>query len=88
MTEGGHTLPYAINNLRVEGVEAKVGVPVLWWRSVGHTHNAYATEVFLDEVARTLKRDPVQFRLDRLKEHPRHAAVLKLAAKKANWVRN
>ena len=85
MTEGGHTLPYAIKNLKVEGIEAKVGVPVLWWRSVGHTHNAYATEVFLDEVARTLKKDPVQFRLDRLKDHPRHAAVLKLAAKKAGW---
>ena len=85
MTEGGHTLPYAIKNMKVEGIEAKVGVPVLWWRSVGHTHNAYATEVFLDEVARTLKKDPVQFRLDRLKDHPRHAGVLKLVAKKAGW---
>ncbi len=85
ITEGGHTLPYAINNLRVDGIETKVAVPVLWWRSVGHSHNAYATEVFLDEVARKLNKDPVAFRLERLKAHPRHAAVLKLAAKKAGW---
>lgn len=87
ITEGGHTLPYAIDNLKVSGIEAKVGVPVLWWRSVGHSHNAYATEVFLDEVARKLNKDPVQFRLERLKAHPRHASVLKLAAEKAGWGR-
>jgi len=85
LTEGGHNLPYSIKNMKVEGIEAQVGVPVLWWRSVGHTHNAYATEVFLDEVARMQGKNPVQFRLDRLKEHPRHAGVLKLAADKAGW---
>ncbi|TQV75011.1 xanthine dehydrogenase family protein molybdopterin-binding subunit [Aliikangiella marina] len=85
LVEGGHNLPYAMDNIKVDGHEASVGVPVLWWRSVGHTHNAYSTEVFLDEVARTMGKDPVQFRLERLKEHPRHAGVLKLAAEKAGW---
>lgn len=85
ITEGGHNLPYAIANLKVEAHEAQVGVPVLWWRSVGHTHNAYATEVFFDELARNLQRDPVALRLELLKDHPRLSGVLKLAADKANW---
>ncbi|WP_196138799.1 xanthine dehydrogenase family protein molybdopterin-binding subunit [Aliikangiella sp. G2MR2-5] len=85
ITEGGHTLPYHIENLKVDAHEAKVGIPILWWRSVGHTHNAFATEVFFDEVARSLEQDPVEFRLKLLKDHPRHAGVLKLAAEKAGW---
>ena len=41
----------------------QVGVPVLWWRSVGHTHTAYATEVIIDELAAAAGKDPVEFRL-------------------------
>ena len=85
ITEGGSKLPYAIPNMRMEAHEARAGVPVLWWRSVGHSHNAYATEVFIDELAIALNRDPLQLRSELLKEHPRHLAVLKLAADKAGW---
>lgn len=60
-------------------------MPVLWWRAVGSTHNAYAVECFLDEVAAAAGRDPVDFRLELLRDHPRHAAVLRLAAEKAGW---
>jgi isoquinoline 1-oxidoreductase beta subunit len=62
-----------------------MGVPVLWWRSVGSTHTAYAVEAFLDEVAEAAGKDPVEFRLALLKDHPRHVGVLKLAAEKAGW---
>ena len=58
-------------------------MPVLWWRAVGSTHTAYTVETFLDELAEAAGRDPVEFRMEMLKEHPRHAAVLKLAAEKA-----
>jgi isoquinoline 1-oxidoreductase beta subunit len=79
-------LPYAIANLTVDlHTPADIGVPVLWWRSVGSTHTAYSTEVFLDQVALAMGKDPVALRLDLLGAHPRHAAVLKLAAEKANW---
>ena len=61
------------------------GVPVLWWRSVGSTHTAYAVETFLDEVAEAAGKDPVEFRLGMLGKHPRHAAVLRLAAEKSGW---
>ncbi len=83
--EGSSTLPYAIPNLSVGLTSPKVGVPVLWWRAVGSTHTAYATEVFLDEIIDAVGADPVAYRLALLKDHPRHAAVLKLAADKAGW---
>ena len=84
--EGAANLPYHVPNMKVGlTTTADVKVPVLWWRSVGSTQNGYATEVFIDEVAEAAGKDPVQFRLDLLTDHPRHAAVLKLAAEKAGW---
>jgi isoquinoline 1-oxidoreductase beta subunit len=83
--EGVADTPYEIPNFRTEVHNAKEGVPVLWWRSVGHTHTAQAMEVFVDELARAAGQDPVQYRLDLLKKAPRDAAVLRLAAEKAGW---
>jgi isoquinoline 1-oxidoreductase subunit beta len=60
-------------------------VPVLWWRSVGNTHTAFAMESMIDELAHAARRDPLQFRLALLKDHPRHARALRLAAEKAGW---
>ncbi|MDL1863541.1 xanthine dehydrogenase family protein molybdopterin-binding subunit [Betaproteobacteria bacterium PRO7] len=83
--EGASTLPYEIPNLRVELHSPKMGVPVLWWRSVGSTHTAYSTECFLDDIARATGKDPVDLRRGLLGKHPRHKAVLELAAQKAGW---
>ena len=83
--EGATTLPYAIANLRVDLHTEKVGVPVLWWRSVGSTHTAHATEHMIDIVARETGKDPVAMRIALLKDKPRHAGALKLAAEKAGW---
>lgn len=83
--EGASNLPYAIANLAVELHSPAIGVPVQWWRSVGSTHTAYATECFLDEVAREAKRDPFELRRSLLGQHPRHKAVLELAAQKSGW---
>ncbi len=83
--EGAANLPYAIPHLAVDLVTTAVGVPVLWWRSVGSTHTAYATEVMIDELAVAAGKDPVAFRLGLLHDHPRHAGVLRLAAEKAGW---
>jgi isoquinoline 1-oxidoreductase subunit beta len=85
MLEGAATLPYDIANVTVDTHSMKVGVPVLWWRSVGHTHNAFAVETFVDELATTAGQDPLAFRQALLAKHPRHLAVLNLAAEKAGW---
>ncbi|WBT36221.1 xanthine dehydrogenase family protein molybdopterin-binding subunit [Hyphomicrobium sp. DMF-1] len=83
--EGVADTPYAIPNMHVEVHNTKAGPPPLWWRSVGHTHTAYVMETMIDEIAALQKKDPVAFRLSLLEKHPRHAAVLKLAAEKAGW---
>ena len=85
MVEGAADLPYAIANLRVSAHATEVGVPVLWWRSVGHTHTGYATETFIDELLVASGKDPVQGRLALLKNEPRHAGVLKAVANLARW---
>ena len=82
--EGAGT-PYAIANQKIDVHHPEVGVPVLWWRSVGHTHTAFATEVFLDELVAAAGKDPVEVRRALLKDHPRHLGVLNLAAEKAGW---
>jgi isoquinoline 1-oxidoreductase beta subunit len=83
--EGVDDLPYEIPNLSVESHQAQVGVPVQWWRSVGHSHTGFATECFIDELAALGSKDPYEFRRALLMKHPRHLAVLDLAAQKAGW---
>jgi len=83
--EGVDDLPYEIPNLAVESHQAEVGVPVQWWRSVGHSHTGFATECFMDELAALGHKDPYQLRRALLTKHPRHLAVLDLAAQKAGW---
>jgi isoquinoline 1-oxidoreductase subunit beta len=83
--EGAANLPYAVPNILVDLVTTEVGVPVLWWRSVGSTHTAYSTEVFIDQLAEAAGADPVEFRRRLLQDHPRHLGVLNLAAEKADW---
>jgi isoquinoline 1-oxidoreductase beta subunit len=60
-------------------------VPVLWFRSVGHTHTAYAMETMLDELAHAAGQDPVAYRRTLLQGHPRHLAALNLVAEKGHW---
>ncbi|MDO9381371.1 MAG: xanthine dehydrogenase family protein molybdopterin-binding subunit [Hyphomicrobiaceae bacterium] len=85
MVEGAATLPYQIPNLEVSAHIVEVGVPTLWWRSVGSTHTAYSTETFLDELAALSGTDPLEIRRQLLAKHPRHLGVLNLAAEKAGW---
>lgn len=83
--EGASTLPYEIPNIKVDVHNPLVGVPVLWWRSVAHSHTAYSTETFLDELAHTSGKDPVALRLDLLSNNKRQQDVVRLAAKRAGW---
>lgn len=83
--EGAGNLPYQIPNMLVDLHTPKIGVPVLWWRSVGSTHTAFSTETFIDELAAAAGKDPVEFRRALLAKHPRHLGVLNLAAQKAGW---
>ncbi|HTS86917.1 MAG TPA: xanthine dehydrogenase family protein molybdopterin-binding subunit [Gemmatimonadales bacterium] len=83
--EGAATTRYAIPNLQVELHSPVLPVPVLWWRSVGNTHTAFAVESFIDELAAAGHKDPVELRRSLLAKSPRHLGVLNLAAQKAGW---
>lgn len=85
--EGASENTYGVPNFRCDLHSPKKTVPVLWWRSVGHSHTAYAVETMMDELARTAGKDPVAFRLGHLQQQPRMAGVLKLVAEKAKWGR-
>ncbi|MEW8087609.1 MAG: xanthine dehydrogenase family protein molybdopterin-binding subunit [Candidatus Thiodiazotropha endolucinida] len=83
--EGAANLPYALKHIHIDLHSPQLKVPVLWWRSVGSTHTAFAVECFLDELAAEAGKDPVAFRRALLAEHPRHLGVLNLAVEKAGW---
>jgi isoquinoline 1-oxidoreductase beta subunit len=83
--EGAFDQAYEFPIARVGHVTVDLPVPVGFWRSVGHSHQAFFQESFLDECAHAAKADPLQYRLAHLAQHPRHRAVLELAASKAGW---
>ena len=83
--EGLFDLPYGIAHQHMSHVHTRHDVPVGFWRSVGHSHNAFFSEGFIDELALEAKQDPYVFRRNLLKDAPRYLAVLNLAADKAKW---
>jgi isoquinoline 1-oxidoreductase beta subunit len=83
--EGASDSPYEIPNFLVDYHMAPAGVPVLWWRSVGHSFTAYVKECFIDELARVAGKDPYQYRRQLLAQHPRELGVLDLVAEKSGW---
>ncbi|MBT5440463.1 MAG: xanthine dehydrogenase family protein molybdopterin-binding subunit [Candidatus Marinimicrobia bacterium] len=85
---GANNLPYDIPNILVDYIMTNTKVPVGWWRSVYNSQNAFANEVFIDELAYKAGIDSLEFRMKMLNNSPRHKEVLKLAAEKANWGRS
>ena len=79
-------MPYDIPNLQVEYVRAEPpAVPTGFWRGVGPNNNVFATECFMDELARKADKDPIEFRRGMLGNNPRLKAALDLVAEKSNW---
>jgi isoquinoline 1-oxidoreductase beta subunit len=83
--EGLADQPYDIPHQRIAYGRAEPGPQVWFWRSVGHSQNAFFVESFVDELAAAAKTDPLQYRLALLAKKPRHKAVLEAAAAKAGW---
>jgi len=77
--EGEFDMPYECAHQRIAHVIVPGSVPLGFWRSVGHSHNAFFQESFIDELAHASGREPVAFRRALLKNHPRHVAVLDAA---------
>jgi isoquinoline 1-oxidoreductase subunit beta len=87
--DGSANQPYALGDIHVDWVaqEPPPGITTSWWRGVGVTRGTFAVESFMDELAFTAKRDPLDYRLALLNKNPRAAAVLRTAAAQAGWGR-
>ena len=81
--EGLFDLPYGVPHQRMTHVATRHSVPVGFWRSVGHSHSAFFSESFMDELAFAAKQYPLTFRQQLLKDTTHYLAVLNLAASKA-----
>jgi len=84
-SEGLFDQPYGFADQRIEHVFTHSAVPIGFWRSVGHSHNAFFTESFVDELAAEAGQDPVALRRALLAHSPRHRAVLDLAVERSGW---
>jgi isoquinoline 1-oxidoreductase beta subunit len=82
---GGITTGYAIPNVSIRGVLQKRHVPISYWRAVYHSTNPFAHESFMDELAIKAGKDPLDFRLSMLQNHPRFKRVLEETARLTNW---
>ena len=97
---GAVDIPYAVPRIRFEYSHAPTGVPVMWWRSVEHSGNAFVIESFIDELAHAAQQDPLEYRRALLAhgvmvkfpadardgiDTKRLLATLELAAQKAGW---
>jgi isoquinoline 1-oxidoreductase subunit beta len=83
--EGAFDQPYEWPAARVAHKIVELPVPVGFWRSVGHSHQAFFTESFTDELAVATGQDPIAFRAALLTQHPRHLEVLKRIAALSDW---
>jgi isoquinoline 1-oxidoreductase beta subunit len=83
--EGVENMEYEVPNHYAEYVRIDLPAPVGFWRSVGSSHNAFVVESFVDELAAATMKDPLEYRLGLLQNHPRARKVLEVAAEKAGW---
>ncbi len=85
--EGAKQLPYRFDGVHVEYTKFDSGVPIGFWRSVGHSLNAFVVESFVDEIAHAMQEDPVAFRRRFLPPSSALRKVLDAATEAAGWGR-
>lgn len=82
---GDAQIGYTVPNLQIEYAMRNTHVPVGPWRGVNTNQNGVYLECFMDEVAKTAGKDPLEFRRALMSKHPKHLAVLNAAAERAGW---
>jgi isoquinoline 1-oxidoreductase beta subunit len=83
--EGFATTAYKIPNLRVGCMLKNTHVPVMFWRSVGSSQNAFFMEGYIDELAHAAGQDAYKFRRALLEHRPDFLRVLDKIAEKSDW---
>jgi isoquinoline 1-oxidoreductase beta subunit len=79
------TSPYAIPNRRQAFILNDTPIPIVWWRSVYSSTNSFGQESFMDEMAHAAGKDPLDFRLEMVKNEPRWTALLHFLAEKSDY---
>ena len=80
----GADTPYNTPNVRITVADSESPLRTGSYRSLGCAANHFAREVHIDEIAATLKLDPVELRLMNL-SHPRLRTVLEQAVDRFGW---
>lgn len=78
-------MPYEVEHKKISHTAKNTHLTSWWWRSVGHSQNAYAMECFVDEMATSSRMDPFAFRRKHLADRPDLLDVLEVLEKKSNW---
>ncbi len=81
-----YDMPYTVPNQQVDYAMRNGHVPVGFWRAPGQ-QNAFYRECFIDELAVTAGKDPVEYRLAMLKPEDKNRLVLEAVAKASDWGR-
>ncbi len=79
------TLKYTFENFKFDHAMRNPPVRPGFWRGVNSNQNAIYLDCFLDELAHTAGRDPLEFRLAYLKDSPESQAVLNAVAERSGW---
>lgn len=82
--EGLVNHPYSIDNHDMQAHIVESPIPVLWWRSVGHTQSAQTVECSIDQAAYLAKKDPIEYRKSML-TNQRFIDLLDDVAKNSKW---
>ena len=83
--EGLVDMPYEVAHKKISHTAKNTHLTSWWWRSVGHSQNAYAMECFVDEMAAASKMDPIAFRRKHLKGKKELLDVLDVLEEKSQW---
>ena len=86
--EGLNDTPYGFHAFRSSYRRVEPGVPIWFWRSVSNSHNTFALECALDELAQAAGIDGVRLRERLLASRPLELAVLQHALKLAGTNRS
>ena len=81
----GAAPPYSIPAIRIDAIDAELPIRTGYMRGGGEAMMAFATESFIDEMARVMNSEPLAFRIGLLGGSPRLAQAIMTAAKIGGW---
>jgi isoquinoline 1-oxidoreductase beta subunit len=77
--------PYEIPNIRLHNIFADAPIPISWWRAVYSSTNCFPQESFIDEIAHTAGKDPLQFRINLIHGNTRMKNLYEFLREKSGW---